>query len=579
LTRKAAGDCSEEKRGDGVAADPVTEKPGEYLPESVLFESPVFVRRLIRLSENVQILCDALPEDGVEIQFGRWTADSSSDPASFAFSGESTGLRSDARMGTFFLRGADGDTPALWSPRGLVVGSLDQNGRFSAVDDSQVESWWELSGSPVFHLSAQEPGDFSVFWPMVVFAEDSNARVSDLVDLQHSEFQEVVKSDRFRASSAADIWKYLIDGAIFGPRDDGRRRSRCQQCAFAWWSYLMALHLETSKNHYRSFARWIAWSVCADLDKNESWHYGLSTTKPEIRARCLWDGVRLLLAENSVAPDDILLSAARRAGTLAVDNLSEELDGDRLWFLEGSVEGATRLRIPSQVLGRSRDNSLCLNTHLQALCVLHQLVVEGPGDDRFSRDYRRGMEGLEAVLALRGGNWATAALDRMLPAAFTWKSPRGARERVLRLLFYRVAGGLYWRVRKRVPGLVFGSGYLDRDVGVTMLADEYHVVNLKAMLELYRLDQKPWLTKVIEDAAAFVAKLDFRRCLERDPLWCEWLDVLEMWAPDLVDIEVEFAEVEAAVLEQLGALSVDTFCHRAGLRPVVGGAGSRVGDR
>jgi hypothetical protein len=286
-----------------------------------------------------------------------------------------------------------------------------------------------------------------------------------------------------------------------------------------------------------------------------------------------------LLAEHSVAPDEILLSTARRAGAFALDNLSDELDGDRLWFLEGSAEATTRLRIGPQVLGRSPGNSLCLNTHVLALCVLHELVVAGTGDDRFSHDYRRGMEGLKAVLALRGGNRVTAALDRMLPAALEWKSPRGARERVLRLLFYRVAGGLYWRVRERVPGLVFGSGYLDRDLGATMLADEYHVVNLKALLELYRLDHKPWLKRVIEDAAAFVATLDFRRSLERDPLWCEWLDVVELWAPDLVDVEVDSAEVEAEVLEQLGALPVDTFCYRAGAGSAAARAGSKVPGR
>ena len=562
-----------------MIADPVTEEQSEHLPVSVLFESPVFVRRLIRLSEHIQILCDALPEDGMEIQFGRWTADSSSDSASFTFSGESTGLRSDARMGTIFLRGSDGDTPALWSPRGLIVGSLDQNGRLSAADDRQVESWWELSGSPVFHFSLREPDDLSVFWPMVVFADDTHTRVSDLIDLQHSELQEVQKSDWFRVASVADIWKCLIDGAIYDPRDAGRGRFRCQQCAFAWWSYLMALHLETSKHHYRALARWIAWSVCVDLGDDGSWRHGFCRAEPEIHARFQWDGIRLLLAEHSVAPDENLLLSARRAGTFALENLSEELENDRLWFLHDSAEGATQLRIGSPVLGRSPGNTLCLNTHVRALCVLRELADVTPGDDRYFRSYRRGMEGLEAVLALRGGNWATRTLDRILGRVLDWKVPRGVGERALRILFYRTADGLYWRVRGRVPGLVFGNGYLDRDLGVTMLADEHHVVNLKDLLELYRLDQKPWLKPVIEDAAAFAAKLDFRRCLERSPVWSEWLDVLEAWAPDLIEIGVDSSEVEAEILDQLGALSVDTFCHRAGVRSVVGGAGTKVGDR
>ena len=173
FSRSSANGCWGHFEAMAYENDSVTETTREDRAETVLFESSAFVRRLIQPSDNFQILCDALPRDGMEIQFARWSTDSSSDPASFTFSGQSTGLRSDAQMGTFFLRGSNGDVPALWSPRGLVVASLDQHGRLGAVGNSRVESWWEVSGSPTFHLSHHELEDVAVFWPMVVFSDDT----------------------------------------------------------------------------------------------------------------------------------------------------------------------------------------------------------------------------------------------------------------------------------------------------------------------------------------------------------------------------------------------------------------------
>jgi hypothetical protein len=110
--------------------------------------------------------------------------------------------------------------------------------------------------------------------------------------------------------------------------------------------------------------------------------------------------------------------------------------------------------------------------------------------------------------------------------------------------------------------MVFSNGYLDRDVGATLLADEYHVINLKDLLELYYYGPQLWLKRVIEDAAAFVGLLDYWRCLERNQIWAEWVDVLEMGGVDLVDIAADRDEVEEILLEQLGAFSLDAFCHR-----------------
>jgi hypothetical protein len=386
--------------------------------------------------------------------------------------------------------------------------------------------------------------------------------VADIFDLTDIETQRFVKSNWFDAASVADLWKNLADGAVYDPRDAGQGRWRCQQCALAWWSYLMALNLETSKAHYRALARWVAWSVCLDLGDNGAWRHGFWGEEPEIHSRMLWDGVRLLLSEFEMAPHPALLASAEEVTEFAIENLTEELDGGSLWFLHDSDEGSQPLQVQEPVLGRSEKNSLCLNTHIQALCVLAQMNRITGGDGRFREEYHRGLGALEAVLGLACEPGPLTIVDRLLPAILSWKIPRGFGERVLRFMAHRVLVGAFWWARRRTRCLIFPSGYIDRDLGRTMLADEYHVVNLKDLVGLQRLDPHPWVEEAISAAIRFVTTLDFGRSLQRSPIWAEWADVLEMTD---ADSGVDAVHVETMVVSALGGKPLDSFCTSSGV--------------
>ena len=538
--------------------DPSVSSPAE----TVLFESSAFVRRLVRLSSRCEIVCDTLPEDGIETRFLRWTPEDRDASASFSFAADSSGFISDERMGTVLTGGTDGEAPMLWLPRGIVVGRMDRHERLKVVDDVAVESWWELEKAPKFNLRLSAAEEVTVYLPMVAFAEGTSVRRADLFELGGVELQRYLKSDWFDASSPADLWKCFVDAVVFDPRDAGRGRFRCQQCAFAWWSYLMALHSQTGKEHYRSLARAVAWSVRVDLGSEGSWRHGFWNEKPEVHSRMLWDGVRLLLSEYEMAPHPDLLTAAEEVTEFAVQNLTEELDGGRRWFLHDSDEGSIPLRVSEPVLGRSEHNSLCLNTHIQALCVLVQLDRITGDDGRIRKIYQKGLGALEAALGLACDSGALKIVDRFLPLLLSWKIPHGFGERVLRFIAYRVLLGGYWWVRKRAPCLVFPSGYIDRDLGRSILADEYHVVNLKDLCELQRLDPHPWMAEVIAAAIRFVASLDFERALERSPIWAEWADVLKLTN---LGSSVDSVQVEAMVADVLGGKPLDSFCEAAGV--------------
>jgi hypothetical protein len=109
---------------------------------------------------------------------------------------------------------------------------------------------------------------------------------------------------------------------------------------------------------------------------------------------------------------------------------------------------------------------------------------------------------------------------------------------------------------------VFPSGFIDRDLGRSVLADEYHVVNLKDLCELQRLDPNPWMEDVIAGGIRFAASLDFQRALERSPIWAEWADVLHLSDPGS---SVDPGRVKTLVAEVLGGKPLDSFCEASGV--------------
>ncbi len=530
----------------------------EPLKTTVLESSAVAQLELRWTSPEFEQLVLALPDDGVEVRFCRWSPVSGTDSVEIALAADTSELCSADRLGILITRGGVGKAPMLWFPRAAVIGEMDEHGRLVEDTDASLAATTDVEACPTLRLRLTSDRRVTVFWPVVAFADGGLVGASEILRSDGVAGERVVKSDWFEATSPTDLWRYLIDGSIFDPRDDGHGRFRCQQCALAWWNYLETLHVTQGSELGRILARVTAWTVCFDLGQDGSWRHGFWNEEPEVHARMLWDGVDLLLSEHDVAPDPQLAEAVDRVVRYAVDDLTEELPGAGLWFLHDSAEHTRPLEFDEPVFGRSRTNSLCLNTHVQALCVLARIQHSGWIDaDWYEDTLRRGIDALEAVLGLEFGAGPLRLVDRHLPRLLAWKAPHGLVERVLRFVAYRGLTPVYWWMRRRANGLVFPSGYLDRDVGLTMLADEYHVVNLKDLVTLAQYVQESWLTEIIDRGVRFALTLDFERALERSPIWAEWADVVVglNGYPDM-----DRREILTRVRSILGGTPLDTFC-------------------
>ena len=244
-----------------------------------------------------------------------------------------------------------------------------------------------------------------------------------------------------------------------------------------------------------------------------------------------------------------------------IARFSDPLPGGGLWILHDSIEAEgtpPRNRPPS--LGQSRGNSLCLNTHVQTLFVLNKLahVQRGEQSAQTRERYERGMAALQRILVLDSAPALYRLLGACVRPVVESKGKPGLIARMIRVLAFRVFRKLYWWLRRRYPRIVYPNGFIERDMASSMLADDYHVLNLKDLLLLYSLDPRPWIAKPVVDGFGFLQRLDLRAARARSPLFVEAADVHRLFAR-LLDPECSMGadDVSASLYEMGEARSLD----------------------
>src|SRR5262249_34899099 len=138
----------------------------------------------------------------------------------------------------------------------------------------------------------------------------------------------------------AHLWNYLINGSLYDPRSHKGidKRFKCQQCAFAWWSYFDFLHRKTGKRVYGLLRDEVAFSVLLDLSAEGEWGHGLWSDEIETHARFHLDGLHLLISQYEKTNNPIWLKAAERGMAFIFDHLTDTLDDGCPWFLHDTLE-------------------------------------------------------------------------------------------------------------------------------------------------------------------------------------------------------------------------------------------------
>lgn len=519
-------------------------------------------RKLWQPHAGTEMLVDTLQGGRVEIRFLRVASSGGNSEPQVRFTfDEMHDLGGEWGFGGIFH---DTDvTRTAWIPRPpRLIRSRDKAGRIDVL--STKSDGWFLKEGPTLSIEFPQTRT-GAYWslPLVILEDPGRLRFDQLVHNSRMRWPRLVKADWFLADSPAQVWDALVDGDVYDPRPSvvGRGRFRCQQCASAWWSYLNVTSHVGQFDLLSVLATEIAWSVRNQLDEPGAWRHGFWYEEPETHLRFFNDGIGLLLGEAEISGDRLWAESAEKATEQLIRNYSDELDGGGLWFLHDSLEanGAPPPN-PAPDLGQASSNTLCLNTHVQALTMLIRLSMQqdAPSCIHTMKVYRRGLKALRFVLKLDSAPVAYRWLGAFVRPAVESKGRNGLCARVTRVFAFRILPRFYWWMRRQFPRIAYPNGFLERDMTSSMMADDYHVLNLKELLILYAHDPQPWLESVIEKAYCFQASLDIEKAIARSLLFSETVDVDFLYRRLVGNRICNGFEIDASLAEEiLGAGSLD----------------------
>jgi hypothetical protein len=236
--------------------------------------------------------------------------------------------------------------------------------------------------------------------------------------------------------------------------------------------------------------------------------------------------------------------------------------------LHDTIENSNKskpLHFKSTIFGKTAGNSLCINTHVQALTVLHRLHVTAPDKRIYGDHFEGGAKALLRVLNHQPAEqlykplmfWIFKNLEKRILTNSKW---------IKRMFFleFRIIEKIYWSVCRHFPRLAQPGGFIERDLARTIASDNYHVINLKDLLTLYQQVPFTWLRPFIVDGIIFVRNLvndlTVINALERSSYYIELLDVLYLYDKLIEQIpSEEINSLKEKIFYQTGGLSLDYY--------------------
>jgi hypothetical protein len=534
--------------------------------ESYQYISGDFKRGTLDCNQSYSQLIDVHANYRAKIFYLRLTAEG--EPKTTTISSRANVTRTAHRsdFGSLLCVVHYGTQYTVWLPLSGGQFRFDDHGRINASQRSGLSYEWSSYpqvGLKIFQRG--EPGERAVF-PYVVLEDPEGEYFGGLSSLSDSETRLYRKSDWFFASAPVDLWSYLISGSLYDPRSwkGVDKRFKCQQCAFAWWNYFDFLQRKTGKKLYSLLRDEVAYSVLLDLSPQGEWGHGYWSDEIETHARFHLDGIHLLLSQYENTGASIWLEAAERGMAFIFDHLMDTLDDGCPWFLHDTLEEkSNKHRFKSTLFGKSSGNSLCINTHVQALTVLHRLSLLTEGKPIYADRLERGAASLRRVLDYQPGEPFYRFLAFMLTRCFQSLAKNDLlRNRIHRGVYWRVTLMIYWWLKRLVPRLVLPQGFIERDLTLSVAADDYHNTNLKDLLTLYQQVPYPWLRPYIKNGFAFerdmIQTLGLSQAVARSPYYFEFVDILKLYDSLIEPLPAEeTALAEDVLYKSTGGCSLD----------------------
>jgi hypothetical protein len=473
------------------------------------------------------------------------------------------------------LRIAHGENKfTIWLPAAPVGFCFDKHQRIVASSQLNLSYHWEIFPHLRLVLTRSRDVAETITFPFLVLQDPEGSFYDELRFLNDYERRLYRKTDWFFSRKPSAIWNYLINGSVYDPRSwkGIDKRFKCQQCAYAWWSYFCFLHEETGKKIYDVLQDEIAYSVLLDMSENGEWGHGYWSDDMETHARFHLDGIHLLISQYEKTRENIWLVAAERGMNFVFSHLTEFINEEDIWFLHDTLErqnSGLHARFKPKIFGKKLESTLCLNTHLQALTVLSRLRHILPENSIYLGMFDKGMRALQKVLDHRTAEFfyrplMSLIIGNRVNVNKARNESCSAWDRLKNGLEWRLVQKIYWLLRRKFPRIVFPGGFIERDLNFSFFSEIYHIINLKDLLILYRREPFPWLYPYIKKGFAFehnyIQKLGLEKALKISPYYIEYIDILclydrliEAVASGVIDSTVQ------KIFQQTGGYSLDFY--------------------
>lgn len=470
--------------------------------------------------------------------------------------------RSDAGILIRGLRG--GEQWSLYLPEIVFIGSCDLNNRLKTADIHQIFYTFEFNNTINLVVNPRN-GDDNIFSYSCVFAEDRIVNLFNEIIYDHEvERKKYLKSVWFCAENPTDIWKYLINGSIYDPIPGrgSHMRYKCQQCAYSWWDYFGYLKSHTSKKIYDVFQDELAYSIDQDLQSKGDWKHGAWSDEMETHTRFQLDGIQLFISQYLKTSNRHWLTRAEFAMKYLIDDMVTRHPDGSIWFLHDSTADKTIHRVNGRILGENNIHSITINTHVQALFVLARLVEYSNQKKYYEQFIHKGLASLKNILELSP---AESIYNLIIPWCVKHQlrdQLGGRKQKVIKVLEKRLLMRIYWYLRKRYPRFVYPNGLTERDLILTFMPLNYHVINIKDLLTLYRYYPENWLETSIRKGVDFLMKLTdrsvFMGLLESNYIFVEVTELLKLYSKMIDKIsDDDINRVKEKIFIATGGYSLD----------------------
>ncbi len=412
--------------------------------------------------------------------------------------------------GGWLLRSHDSAAPSYWLPAPATLRRISVQGHILEERSAEWDDF-TLDSSGVTIAFAIIPEGWTL--DAVIWRLDDSRLVNELQKLAPVEIQGYfLLGSHTRYGKPADLYRHLIHGWVYEDRYGWphKRRICSENDAHALHLIFSGLERTTGKRIYGLLKTQLLLSVLSRQSEDGGFRHGEWTEGMESHYRLHCSAMHLMMDALSTTDDAVVRSALTRGMHFISDKHDATKIGvwfyhDELELTEASMNLVPFKWLPGKTLGKSPQNMLALNTHLDILVALdryRQLAC----DAQYTPLVDSGVKSAHAVLALRSAEWLYRLLFSainltLLPTARAMRLPLW--KRIWKRIGWQVFIPNLYRIKNRFPRLVMPGGYIDRHLGLGSWAFHYHTVNLMDLVRARRRFGGTRFDEVISEAAQF----------------------------------------------------------------------------